>query len=217
MKIILLAPPAAGKGTEAQKLQNDYSIPHISTGDLLRKAIAKNDSLSKEINDDISAGDFVRDEIVIKLIEQRIANDDCKNGYVLDGFPRNISQAQKYEKILDNNLNNVYVFVIDMDKETAKSRIIGRRSCPNCGRVYNVNFKPLSPVKENLCDDCGAELIRRSDDNAETLEERYSLYLKQTTPLIEYYERKSIAYHIDGSIDSNYTHRQIKKILQNNI
>lgn len=214
MKIILLAPPAAGKGTEAQKLQNDYSIPHISTGDLLRKAIAKNDSLSKEINEDISAGDFVRDEIVIKLIEKRIANDDCKNGYILDGFPRNISQAQKYETLLDNNLDNVYVFVIDMDKETAKSRIIGRRSCPKCGRVYNVNFKPLSPVKDNLCDDCGVELIKRSDDNAETLEERYSMYLKQTTPLIEYYEKKSIAYHIDGSIDSNYTHKQIKKILQ---
>lgn len=213
MKIILLAPPAAGKGTEAKKLQSDYSIPHISTGDLLRGAIAKNDSLSKEISDDISAGDFVRDEIVIKLIEKRIANDDCNNGYVLDGFPRNISQAQKYNEILDNNLDNLYVFVIDMDKETAKSRIIGRRSCPKCGRVYNINFEPLAPLHDNLCDDCGVELIRRSDDNAETLEERYNLYLKQTAPLIEYYENKSIAYHIDGSVDSNYTHRQIKKIL----
>lgn len=213
MKIILLAPPAAGKGTEAKKLQSDYSIPHISTGDLLRGAIAKKDSLSKEISDDISAGDFVRDEIVIKLIEKRIANDDCNNGYVLDGFPRNISQAQKYDEILDNNLDNLYVFVIDMDKETAKSRIIGRRSCPKCGRVYNINFKPLAPLYDSLCDDCGVELIRRSDDNAETLEERYDLYLKQTAPLIEYYENKSIAYHIDGSVDSNYTHSQIKKIL----
>lgn len=214
MNIILLAPPAAGKGTESKKLEYDYSIPHISTGDLLRKAIANNDSLSKEINDDIKNGDFVRDEIVIRLIESRIANDDCKNGYILDGFPRNITQAKIYDKIImKNSLNKDYVFVIDMDKETAKSRIIGRRSCPKCGRVYNITYEQLTPKIENMCDDCGSALIKRADDNAVTFEERYELYLKETAPLIEYYESRNIAFHIDGNVNKDYTHKQIKEIL----
>lgn len=216
MRIILLAPPAAGKGTEAQLLEQEYSIPHISTGDLLRNAIQKNNVFSKVIQKTIEKGDFVSDEIVIKLIEERIANDDCKNGYILDGFPRNISQAQKYNEMLDNNLDNLYVFVIDMDKEIAKSRIIGRRSCPKCGRVYNINFKPLTPKKNNLCDDCGIELIKRPDDNVMTLDERYNEYLLKTAPLIDYYKKKSIAYFINGNLNKYYTHDQINKILNNN-
>ena len=142
MNIILIAPPAAGKGTESEKLIKDYSLTHISTGDLLRKEINSNTPIAKEINDCIAKGELVSDDIILKLIENRILEDDCKNGYILDGFPRTITQAKKYDEMLEKNkLDAGFVFVIDIEKELAKSRIVGRRSCPECGRVYNVSFK----------------------------------------------------------------------------
>ena len=214
MNIILIAPPAAGKGTESEKLIKDYSLVHISTGDLLRKAINENTPLAKEINDCIAKGELVSDEIILKLIEKRILEDDCKDGYILDGFPRTINQAKKYDEMLEENGIDVgYVFVIDIDKELAKSRIVGRRSCPNCGRVYNVSFEDSMPKVENTCDDCGVELIRRKDDNEESFEKRYEVYLNETAPLIDYYENKNILYHIDGNIDKDARHKQVKDIL----
>lgn len=215
MNIILIAPPAAGKGTESKMLETDYSIPHISTGDLLRTAGSKNDKLGKEITKLIKNGAFVGDQIIIKLIEDRIANDDCKRGYILDGFPRDIAQAQEYDKILERQNKKIsYVFVIDMDKEIAKSRILGRRICENCGKVYNINFKPLSPKVPGVCDDCKNKLIKREDDNAITYEKRYNSYLEKTAPLIDYYIKQGVLYHIDGNVDKDYTHSQIKNILR---
>lgn len=215
MNIILIAPPAAGKGTESKMLEADYSIPHISTGDLLRKAGSKNDKLGKEITNLISKGAFVSDQIILKLIEDRIANDDCKRGYILDGFPRDITQAQEYDKILAKQNEKVgYVFVIDMDKEIAKSRILGRRVCEKCGSVYNLNSKSLSPKVPEICDDCKNRLIKRKDDNVITYEKRYNSYLEKTAPLIDYYNKKGILYHVDGNVDKDYTHSQIKKILR---
>ena len=214
MNIILLAPPAAGKGTEAQILTHEYSIPQISTGDLLRSATKKEDALSKEIKSIMEQGKLVSDEIIIELIKNRINEDDCKNGYILDGFPRTIKQAEKYDEMLaeiDNKID--YVFAIDIDKSIASSRITGRRTCPNCNRIYNVNSDNLKPKNENLCDDCNIELTHRKDDNAETYEKRYNAYLEETAPLIDYYEKKNILYHINGNINKDNTHKQIKEII----
>ena len=214
MNIILLAPPAAGKGTEAQILTKEYSIPQISTGDLLRSATKKEDALSKEIKLIMEQGKLVSDEIIIELIKNRINEDDCKNGYILDGFPRTIKQAEKYDEMLAEIGNKIdYVFAIDIDKSIASSRITGRRTCPNCNRIYNVNSDNLKPIKENLCDDCNIELTHRKDDNAETYEKRYNAYLEETAPLIDYYEGKNILYHVDGNVDKDNTHRQIKEII----
>ena len=214
MNIILLAPPAAGKGTEAQILTHEYSIPQISTGDLLRSATKKEDALSKEIKLIMEQGKLVSDEIIIELIKNRINEDDCKNGYILDGFPRTIKQAEKYDEMLAEIGNKIdYVFAIDIDKSIASSRITGRRTCPNCNRIYNVNSDNLKPIKENLCDDCNIELTHRKDDNAETYEKRYNAYLEETAPLIDYYEGKNILYHVDGNVDKDNTHRQIKEII----
>ena len=214
MNIILLAPPAAGKVTEAQILTTEYSIPQISTGDLLREASNREDELSKEIKNIMEQGKLVSDEIIIELIKKRINEADCKNGYILDGFPRTINQAEKYDEMLEEINNKIdYVFALDIDKDLAASRIEGRRTCPNCNRIYNVNSDNLKPKVDNLCDDCNVELKHRKDDNAETYERRYNAYLKETAPLIEYYEKKDILYHIDGNIDKDNTHRQIKEII----
>lgn len=214
MNIILLAPPAAGKGTEAQILTHEYSIPQISTGDLLREASNNNDELSMEIKNIMEQGKLVSDEIIIELIKKRINDEDCKNGYILDGFPRTINQALKYDEMLEEIDNKIdYVFALDIDKNLAASRISGRRTCPKCNRIYNINSDNLKPKVENLCDDCNVELRHRKDDNAETYEKRYNAYLEETAPLIEYYEKKNILYHIDGNVDKNNTHNQIKEII----
>lgn len=214
MNIILLAPPAAGKGTEAQILTKEYSIPQISTGDLLRSATKKEDALSKEIKSIMEQGKLVSDEIIIELIKNRINEDGCKNGYILDGFPRTIKQAEKYDEMLAEIGNKIdYVFAIDIDKSIASSRITGRRTCPNCNRIYNVNSANLKPKNNNLCDDCNIELTHRKDDNAETYEKRYNAYLEETAPLINYYENKNILYHIDGNVNKDNTHKQIKEII----
>lgn len=214
MNIILLAPPAAGKGTEAQILTHEYSIPQISTGDLLREASNNNDELSMEIKNIMEQGKLVSDEIIIELIKKRINDEDCKNGYILDGFPRTINQALKYDEMLDEIDNKIdYVFALDIDKNLAASRISGRRTCPKCNRIYNINSDNLKPKVKNLCDDCNVELRHRKDDNAETYEKRYNAYLEETAPLIEYYEKKNILYHIDGNVDKNNTHNQIKEII----
>ena len=214
MNIILLAPPAAGKGTEAQILTHEYSIPQISTGDLLREASNNNDELSMKIKNIMEQGKLVSDEIIIELIKKRINDEDCKNGYILDGFPRTINQALKYDEMLEEIDNKIdYVFALDIDKNLAASRISGRRTCPKCNRIYNINSDNLKPKVENLCDDCNVELRHRKDDNAETYEKRYNAYLEETAPLIEYYEKKNILYHIDGNVDKNNTHNQIKEII----
>lgn len=212
--VILIAAPAAGKGTEAALLKQEYNIPHISTGDLLRAAVAKGDERGKLINELISNGKFVSDEIVLELLKEKILEPACQNGYILDGFPRNISQAQEYDKILDEIKRDIgVVIVLDIDKEIAKSRISGRYSCPKCGKVYNINNNEMKPLNEGLCDLCDIELTRRTDDNPDTYEERYNTYVEKTEPLISYYDQKGIVYHVDASVSSKETHRQVVKIL----
>ena len=212
--IILIAAPAAGKGTLATFLKNKYNMPHISTGDLLRDAASKDDSRGREIKELITNGKFVSDEVVLELLKLRIENEDCSNGYILDGFPRNVSQAKSYDEILKElNKNIGIVIVLDIDKEIAKSRISGRLSCPKCFKVYNTSNPSMKPIKDGLCDNCNIELNRRLDDNPETYDERYNTYLEKTEPLISYYDKKGIVYHVDGSLTPEETFDQVVKIL----
>lgn len=214
--IILIAAPAAGKGTEATKIKKEFNMPHISTGDLLRDEISKGTPKGEEINKLISNGKFVSDETVLELLKERILQDDCKNGYILDGFPRNLSQAKAYDEILKEiNKDIGIVIVLDIDKEVAKSRISGRYTCPKCGKIYNTNTE-MKPKNEGICDICNQKLTRRSDDNPDTYEERYNTYLEKTEPLISYYDNKGIVYHVNSSFSQFQTHEQVVKILGEN-
>ena len=212
--IIFIAPPAAGKGTHSTLIEEKYGIPHISTGDLLRGARKANDERAKLISDLIEKGMLVPDEIVLELLKERLAQEDCKNGYILDGFPRNTSQAEAYEKILSEiqmPLGNV--ILLELDKETAKKRITGRLTCPTCGAIYNREAPELKPKVDGYCDNCHVELQHRSDDTAETYDVRYDTYLKETAPLIEYYEQKGVLFRIDSSVGKERTFQEIEKII----
>ena len=209
--IILIAAPAAGKGTEAAKIKEEYNIPHISTGDLLRAEIAKG---NEEIKKKKKNGQLVGDDIVLNLLKNRIIESDCNNGYILDGFPRNVDQAIAYDKILEElNKDIGIVIVLDIDKEIAKSRISGRMSCPNCGKVYNLNNNDMLPKDGNRCTACDTELTRRADDNPDTYDERYNTYLSKTAPLIDYYKDRNIVYTVSASGTVDETHKQVKEVL----
>lgn len=208
--IIFIAPPAAGKGTQSTLIKNKYGLPHISTGDLLRKAALEN----PEIKNELSLGHLIQDEVTLDLLKKRIKETDCNNGYILDGFPRNLFQAQAYEKILEElNKPLGVVIVLELDKENAKKRIIGRLSCPSCGAIYNDMLADMLPEQLGICDQCGSTLLKRSDDNAETFETRYQTYLSQTAPLIDYYQKKHSLYYVNSGINKEYTFDQIEKII----
>lgn len=211
--IILIAAPAAGKGTEASKLKEQFGIPHISTGDLLRSERANGGEYSAIIADYQDRGALVPFDIVINLLKNRILQSDCENGYILDGFPRDLKQAEAYDKILaEINKELGYVIVLDVDKEIAKSRISGRYSCPNCGQVYNINTD-MKPKQEGLCDYCHVMLTHRSDDDPEVYEQRYASYIENTKPLIDYYNAKGVVFHVNAGISAENTHEQILNIL----
>lgn len=214
--VILIAAPAAGKGTEAQLLHEEFKMPHISTGDILREKAKDSSPLGIEINEKISNGLFVSDELIISILKERIQKEDCSNGYILDGFPRNIDQAKAYDEMLRELKKDIgIVLVLDIDKQIAASRISGRLSCPNCKKVYNTNNTDMKPKVENTCDDCKSKLIKREDDNEETYMNRYNTYIEKTSPLIDFYEKKNIVYHIDANGKLEDTHKQIKNILEN--
>lgn len=198
--IMLIAPPAAGKGTQAELIVSKYHIPHISTGDILREISKEDSEIGSYVRETLSSGGLVKDEITYKLIEDRLNKDDCKNGFIVDGFPRNLEQAIKYDEILDNlgyEIGNV--ILIDIDKEVLESRITGRRLCENCGAIYNINNKEQMPKKESICDNCGGALYQRNDDNIEAFNNRYQVYLDKTEPIIKHYEEKQVLYKVDGN------------------
>ena len=212
--IILIAAPAAGKGTEAAILKEEYKIPHISTGDMLREKAQEDSELGRDINYKINNGIFVSDELIIDILKERIQKEDCVNGYILDGFPRNVAQAEAYQTMLEElNKEIGVVVVLDIDKELAASRIAGRVSCPDCKEVYNTNSEEMKPKTEGICDKCGSQLVKRADDNKETYMDRYNTYMEKTSPLIDYYEKQGIVYHVDGNNGREETHRQVVKIL----
>lgn len=212
--VILIAAPAAGKGTEAALLKEQYNMPHISTGDILREKAKEDSELGRDIDYKINNGIFVSDELIIEILKQRIMQDDCNNGYILDGFPRNVAQAEAYGTMLEELGKDIgVVVVLDIDKNLAASRIAGRISCPNCKEVFNTNNAGMQPKEEGICDKCGSKLVKRVDDNEETYMGRYNTYIEKTSPLIEYYEKQGIVYHVDANSGREETHRQVVEIL----
>ncbi len=197
MKIILLGKPGAGKGTQAKMLIDKYKIPQISTGDILRKAVADGTPLGKEAKAIMERGELVPDKIVLGLVEERLKQDDCKKGFILDGFPRNTAQAEALDQLLNNiKMPLDSALSVDVPKDDLMKRLTGRRTCKSCQQMYNVYFSP--PKKEGVCDKCGGELFQRDDDKEETIRKRLDVYDAQTAPLIDYYKKKGILKSVVG-------------------
>lgn len=193
MKLVIFGPPSAGKGTQAQKLSKKYGIPQVATGDLLRKAVAEKTPLGLKVKSVLDQGKLGPDDLIVQLIKERVAKPDCKNGYLLDGFPRTMGQAKELEKMTDIDL----VLNIVVDFELLVERAVGRRTCPKCSAVYHIEFNP--PMNEGICEKCGSKLIQRDDDKEETVRNRLKVYMEQTAPLIEYYRKKGKLVDMDGS------------------
>lgn len=200
MKIIMLGAPGAGKGTQAKMIAEKYSVPHISTGDIFRANIKNGTVLGMEAKKYMDQGLLVPDELTVRILLDRVAQDDCKNGYVLDGFPRTIPQAEVLDKAL-TEINDQIDFAINVDvpDENIIRRMGGRRACLSCGATYHIEHIP--PKKEGICDTCGKELVLRDDDKPETVKNRLDVYHKQTQPLIDFYEAKGILKSVDGTVD----------------
>lgn len=191
--IIFLAPPAAGKGTLSEMLTEKYGYGHISTGDLLREEIKNKTEIGKQAESLMKEGKFVSDDVIVKLISNRITKDDCKNGYILDGFPRTKVQALKYDELLESLGKDLGIVIyIDIDKDMAIRRACSRITCPKCGRIYNKYSVEMKPKTEGICDDCGESLVQRADDNEETFTKRFEEYINKTMPLYDYYKNKGV-------------------------
>lgn len=212
MKIIMLGAPGAGKGTQAKMIAEKYSIPHISTGDIFRYNIKNGTELGKEAKKYMDQGLLVPDELTVKILLDRVAKDDCKNGYVLDGFPRTIPQAEVLEEALTKLGDRIdYAINVEVPDENIVKRMGGRRACVNCGATYHIEHVP--PKKEGICDNCGSELILRDDDKPETVKNRLSVYHKQTQPLIDFYNVKGVLRTVDGTVDMKDVFNAIVAIL----
>ena len=212
MKIIMLGAPGAGKGTQAKKIAAKYAIPHISTGDIFRANIKNNTELGQKAKTYMDKGELVPDELVVDLIMDRFKEADCANGYVLDGFPRTIPQAEALDKALSANGESVdYAINVEVPDENIINRMSGRRACVGCGATYHIQFNPTKV--EGICDACGEKLILRDDDKPETVKNRLSVYHEQTQPLIDFYAKKGILKEVDGTMDMNDVFAAIVKIL----
>ncbi len=197
MNLILLGAPGAGKGSQAAHLVKKLQVPHVSTGDMLREARRSGTELGRKAAEYMDAGKLVPDEVVIGLVEERLSRPDAAKGFILDGFPRTVGQADALLALLDRMGRKVdHVLLLDVPEEVLVRRLSGRRSCPKCGRPYHVEFTP--PKRDGLCDDCGAELVWREDDRPEAVRQRLKVYEEQTAPLIDYFERKGLLRRVDG-------------------
>ncbi len=212
MKIIMLGAPGAGKGTQAKQIAGKYSIPHISTGDIFRANIKNGTELGKKAKEYMDKGLLVPDELTCDLVVDRIGQDDCKNGFVLDGFPRTIPQAEALDKALDG-LGEKMDFAIDVDvpDESIVKRMSGRRACLDCGATYHIVSIP--PKQEGICDACGSKLVLRDDDKPETVQKRLDVYHEQTQPLIDYYKNQGILKSVDGTKPMEEVFSDIVEIL----
>ncbi len=212
MRIILLGPPGSGKGTQGDLIEQKYGFPKISTGDLLRQAVQKNTSLGNKAKAAMNRGELVADDVVMEMVAERVVKEDCKKGYVLDGFPRNLKQAHMLEE-----LDNPYEVVLDIriDEATLISRLSARRICSRCGNIYNLVVK--APVKAEACDMCQGELMQRRDDEPDVIKERLKVYSQETDPLVQYYRRKDVYHQINGDGGIEHVFQDIQKILKNEI
>ena len=212
MKIIMLGAPGAGKGTQAKRIAEKYTIPHISTGDIFRANIKEGTELGKKAKTYMDQGLLVPDELVVDLVVDRVQQDDCANGYVLDGFPRTIPQAESLDAALAKLNDKVdYAINVEVPDENIIKRMSGRRACLSCGATYHIEHIP--PKVEGVCDTCGKELVLRDDDKPETVKKRLDVYHEQTQPLIDYYNGKNIPKEVDGTQDMSDVFNDIVKIL----
>ena len=213
MKIIMLGAPGAGKGTQAKMIAEKYGIAHVSTGDIFRMNIKEGTALGKEAKTYMDQGLLVPDELTVKILLDRVAQEDCRNGYVLDGFPRTIPQAEVLDGALEK-LNERIDYAVDVDvpDENIVHRMSGRRACVGCGATYHLEYAPTKT--EGICDRCGKELILREDDKPETVKKRLVVYHEQTQPLIDYYAGKNILKSVDGTKDMEEVFKDITSILE---
>ncbi|MDM5296740.1 adenylate kinase [Bacillus pumilus] len=212
MNLVLMGLPGAGKGTQAERIVDEYGIPHISTGDMFRAAMKEETQLGLEAKSFIDKGELVPDEVTIGIVRDRLGKNDCEQGFLLDGFPRTVAQAEALEDILKDLGRTIdYVINIKVDKDALMERLTGRRICKNCGATYHLVFNP--PAKEHVCDKCGGELYQRADDNAETVSTRLEVNLKQTEPLLNFYSEKGYLVNIDGGKHINDVYTDIKELL----
>lgn len=212
MKIVLLGPPGAGKGTQAKSISNRYSIPHISTGDIFRKNISEETPLGIEAKQYIDNGQLVPDEVTINMVKDRLTWEDCKNGYLLDGFPRTVAQAEALQEFLDSRNENLdTALCIEVPSSFILERMTGRRVCLSCGASYHIKLNP--PAVDGVCDVCGNNIIQRKDDVEETVKERLDVYERQTQPLIDFYKEKNLLSTVDGTKAINEVFEGICDIL----
>lgn len=212
MRIVLLGPPGAGKGTQAKSIFDKFGIPHISTGDIFRKNINDKTTLGIKAKEYIDKGQLVPDDVTVAIVEERISQNDCLEGFMLDGFPRTVNQADALKNVLQKlSLKLDYVLDIDVPNKALINRLTGRRVCTLCGDSYHVTYNP--PKKDEICDACGGSLIQRDDDSVDTVTNRLEVYSKKTAPLIEYYRKCGLLYQIDGQQDMKKVFMDICDIL----
>ncbi len=213
MNIIFLGPPGAGKGTQAKVLIEKFNIPQISTGDMLRENVAKGTELGMKAKEYMEKGQLVPDEIILSMVKERLSQPDAQKGFILDGFPRTVAQAEALDKILEEMGKKIeYVLALIVPDEELVIRLTGRRTCKKCGMMYHIKFKP--PKEEGKCDVCGGELYQRPDDNEETVRNRLKVYHEATAPLLDYYKKKEVLFEVDGSKTIEEITQQLLKILQ---
>lgn len=212
MKIVILGAPGAGKGTQAKRISKQYNIPHISTGDIFRSNIKNNTELGKMAKSYMDKGDLVPDELTVEMLLKRISEEDCKEGFILDGFPRTIVQADKLKEALSKNNEKIdYALDIELSDDDIIARMSGRRACPKCGRTYHLEY--AAPKHEGICDACESELIIRSDDKPETVKDRLTVYHEKTEPLIKYYNEEGILKMVNGKASLDKVFADIIKVL----
>ncbi|AIE58663.1 adenylate kinase [Bacillus methanolicus] len=212
MNLVLMGLPGAGKGTQAEKIVEKYNIPHISTGDMFRAAMNEGTELGLKAKSFMDKGELVPDEVTIGIVRERLSKDDCQNGFLLDGFPRTVAQAEALEAMLASMDKKIdYVINVVVDKDILMERLTGRRICKNCGATYHLVFNP--PKVEGVCDRCGGELYQRADDNSETVQNRLEVNMKQTKPLLDFYESKGYLRNINGQQDIEKVFADIDELL----